>query len=775
MNEYNFSTLNDKDFEILVKDLLNAELDLQLQHFKSGKDQGIDLRFSTSGNSNSVVVQVKHYLASGYSQLKSTLKTKELDKIKKLEPQRYIIATSIPLSAVQKDEIRKLLSPYILTSNDIFGQEDLNGFILKHPQIEKNHFKLWFSSTTVINAILNNAIEGRTKYLIEKIKNHVKFYVVTEKLDEANNILLNEKLLLITGQPGIGKTTLAELLIFEKAYENYQVYQVENISEAETMISLDDKQLQLFYFDDFLGANYYEIVNAHKTETQLTRFVERIISTPNKYIVLTTRTVILNQAVEKYEKIGRSSLSSNQFELKLNDYNSYEKALILYNHIFFRGLKSELHEKILENRFYTKIISHRNYTPRIIEFITDANQTKHLKVENYQEFILLNLNNPKEIWRSSFNNQISYLDKCLLMTLFTFEKSVLEHTLSEAFEERLQFEKNQHNQIINTNQFHDSIKTLLNGFITSNLHSKNELIREYLFINPSLTDFLLAYVSESELELRAIASSIKYVEQLNRFSPAKALITLDSNAEMLIRDRIDNGKIQILESKSKYFTDNNKHSIYSEVLCKYCPSVNKDKILLQHFSSITFDESWYSIIERISFVLYNLGDSPQTIQYIKDNFLKIAEKFILSIDNLDMIGEIPDIFKLYNQNYIDYTESEEGMENLLHVVNVILSNTEESIKDQYKSQVTRLDDVPDYYDEIESVKKDLNVVLFPNTYMDFDFDYEIDEEFWIEHIHDNLRSDDYNYDREYKHRPSSEEISGFMTEKDMIDDLFSGE
>ncbi len=86
MNNYNFSTLNDKEFEQIAKDLLNAKYNLGLQNFKVGKDKGTDLRFSTSNNNNSIIVQAKHYIGSGYAQLKSTLLRKELGKVKKLLP-----------------------------------------------------------------------------------------------------------------------------------------------------------------------------------------------------------------------------------------------------------------------------------------------------------------------------------------------------------------------------------------------------------------------------------------------------------------------------------------------------------------------------------------------------------------------------------------------------------------------------------------------------------------------------------------------------------------
>ena len=94
MNNYDFSTLNDKEFEELTKDLLNSELKLDLRSFPRGRDKGIDLRKSTDLNKNYIVVQVKHFINSKYSLLKTKLFNEELEKVKKLNPDRYLIATS---------------------------------------------------------------------------------------------------------------------------------------------------------------------------------------------------------------------------------------------------------------------------------------------------------------------------------------------------------------------------------------------------------------------------------------------------------------------------------------------------------------------------------------------------------------------------------------------------------------------------------------------------------------------------------------------------------
>lgn len=774
MNNYNFSTLNDKEFEQLAKDLLNAKFNLGLQDFKVGKDKGTDLRFSTSQNNNSIVVQVKHYIGSGFAQIKHTLLRKELTKIKNLKPDRYIVVTSLPLSSIQKDEIKTILSPFVLTSNDIIGQEDLNGYLADYKEIEKNYFKLWFSSINIFNSIINNAVEGRTRYLLEQIKNKIPFYVVTKKLDDANKILQKEKLLLITGQPGIGKTTLAEIILFERAKNGHKIYKVENISEAENIISPNDEEKQLFYFDDFLGANYFEIVNAQKTETQLTSFVERIKSTPNKYLILTTRTIILNYAFEKYEKISNSKLSNRQFEIKLTDYTKYEKALILYNHIYFKRIREDLFNSIIYDKFYKKIISHKNYTPRIIEFITDSSKIEKFDTEKYLQFILNNLNNPKEIWRYSFNNQIDYYDRCLLLTLFSFESYPFESKLLKAFESRLQYEKKEHNQIISSNQFHESIKILLNGFISSNLYNTNPPVREYVFINPSLTDFLIGHVSDSFPERKSIISSLVFIDQLNRFNPEKKLIPLEKDLQSIICDKISNLTIHIQDSNSKLFTPNQGHAIFMEALCKYCQLVDIDIVVLTHFKQLSFSENWGNILDKIEYVLLQLNNSPQTFAFIKENFVSIVKKMIECITEYDNAKQIPILFNKYNHNFKEYSETDEGYQNLISLIESVLQSSEEYLKFERQNEVKNIDEILSHYDDLHELENELKKDLFPTITLKYNFRVEFDEFYWKDKIEENLINAERNnkIEKDYDNDFYRKKIFESYNEDNAVDDLF---
>ena len=134
MADYDFTfCLSPLDFELLSKDLLEAELGIQLKSFSEGRDKGIDLRYSpvcgakypafalaglgAPQKRRELIVQCKRY--SSFANLKSQLKNKELEKIIKLNPTRYVLATSASLSPQQVDELKSLLAPFVRSTGDI--------------------------------------------------------------------------------------------------------------------------------------------------------------------------------------------------------------------------------------------------------------------------------------------------------------------------------------------------------------------------------------------------------------------------------------------------------------------------------------------------------------------------------------------------------------------------------------------------------------------------------------------------------------------------------
>ncbi|NVO10964.1 MAG: restriction endonuclease [Bacteroidales bacterium] len=479
---YDFSTLNDKDFEELARDLLSKKLQMYFQSFKIGKDKGIDLRYSTTENENKIIVQVKHYRGSKFSNLISVLKNEELEKISKLNPERYIIVTSLPLNPIEKEKIKDILSPYIVSTSDIYGKENINSLISEFPEIEEKYYKLWLSSTIVLNRVLKNGIKGRSEFAESEIVEKIRIFVANKEYDKAVNILNLKHFILITGAPGIGKTILANMLTYQLLAKDFELVYVTDIKEADDAYGQEKKQL--FYFDDFLGSTTLDLKSSRNVDTLIVNFIERVKKDKQKRLILTCRTTLLNQAKENSEKLDNSKIDIAKYEVKIEDYSKLEKAKILYNHIYFSNLTDDLKKTFFKNEFYWKVIKHRNYNPRIIEFFTDTDRIEH--EISYEKLIINFLDYPEKIWKHSFERQISEASRIFLSTMFSLSGRYIisEERLKEVFDNRINYEIRNNNFTKANNLFNSTIKELQNAFIkhTLRIYDHNYKTSEFFIL-----------------------------------------------------------------------------------------------------------------------------------------------------------------------------------------------------------------------------------------------------------------------------------------------------
>ncbi|MCK5354454.1 MAG: restriction endonuclease [Methyloprofundus sp.] len=120
MTDYDFRSLNDKEFESLSIDILSCHLNTHVERFKSGRDGGVDGRCFTPNNGE-VIIQCKHWVKSGLPALLRSIEKTEAAKVRKLKPKRYIFVTSLELSRENKIKMKGLLSPFVLSDSDILG------------------------------------------------------------------------------------------------------------------------------------------------------------------------------------------------------------------------------------------------------------------------------------------------------------------------------------------------------------------------------------------------------------------------------------------------------------------------------------------------------------------------------------------------------------------------------------------------------------------------------------------------------------------------------
>ena len=507
MSEYDFSKLNDKEFESLSLDLISKLEGTRIERFKPGKDSGVDGRFFAPTGSE-VVIQCKHWLKSGLPALIRELKATEADRVRKLNPEKYIFVTSLRLSRHNKKTIKSIFSPYIKLESDVFGNEDLNDLLSKHKEIEEKHYKLWLSSANVLRAIVNAAVVGRSAYKLEEVSDFSAKYVRTTAHNQALDKLEKLRSIIITGEPGIGKTTLADHLCLHYVIDGYELcYIEESISEAESLI--DKERKQIFYFDDFLGRNYLLALDRHE-DSHVINFIKRIGKTKGKRFILTSRSTVLNQGKRLSELFNIENIDRNEYELTIKRLSALEKAKILYNHIWFGGLDEKYVDELYIDKRYKQVINHDNYNPRLVSFVTDAHKVADIQPKSYWQYIEQTLENPSDIWGHVYDNQLDCHGKYLACIVSFNGREIGEENLKKAFLHVVNRDELKYGY----SDFVASAK-LATGAVINRTISNVDNSAGYDLFNPALGDYLLHRFAKDENALYLIFESLDTLGSLN--------------------------------------------------------------------------------------------------------------------------------------------------------------------------------------------------------------------------------------------------------------------
>ncbi|RQO77799.1 hypothetical protein DBR40_07435 [Pedobacter sp. KBW01] len=545
MLDYDFLNLSPIEFEVLTRDVLQLHLGVQLESFGQGKDSGIDLRYAKGSG---LVIQCKRY--TDFSVLLQALK-KEIKTVEKLAPKRYILVTSVSMLPERKRKIAELFSPYILGPEDIFGREDLNNLLTQYPQVEKANFKLWLSSTTVLEKILGSQIINQSSFALEDIRSKVNIYVQNDSFPEASKILAENRYVIISGIPGIGKTTLAEVLVFDALARGYEefIYLSEGI--AEGFRSYREGRKQIFLFDDFLGSNFLERNIGTNEEKQILKFIARIQQAPDKLLIFTTREYILMQASVIFEKFDQVAFVKTI--LDLSKYTTMVRARILYNHLFFHQIPYAYISEIIRQDYLMSFINHDNYNPRIIEYVANSRLWEKYSPKEFPTAMLEVFESPFKVWEHAFEYQISEECRAVLLCLLIADTSPeYEQVFSQV---QIYTEKFSKNGKMSRSEFKRAIKELDNSFIMVHRNKETVFLR---FHNPSINDFLVAYLQADEhIQIQLISAGQQLRAMVEFFSTkgsfSKNRLNVSDNVKAVLETRIIRDFDVLLAPRTFYF------------------------------------------------------------------------------------------------------------------------------------------------------------------------------------------------------------------------------
>lgn len=502
MPSYDFKNLSPLDFEILSRDLLQTHLNITLESFKSGPDQGVDFRYALS-KKDSIIVQCKRYGESGFTKLFSDLNGKELEKVKKLKPKRYVLSTSVPLNKNQKDKLKKALAPFVKTTGDIFGASDLNNLLGKYEDIETKTFKLWLPSLPVLEKVMHGGLKTFSRESLRAIKDKAKLFVANKSFDDVLEKLKTGNYCIIAGIPGIGKTILAEMIGLYYRRHGFDFIRITNVAEA---FELDtEKRRRFIYFDDFLGVTSFGENSGRNDEQKLIVLINSIKNSKVSKMLMTTREYILAQACQKSEKLDDLRPSLNEYVVDLSKYTRKIRAQILYNHLYFSNLSITYRKALLKHKTYLQIVDHPNYSPRIIEYMTKDERPSEIPPETYATEFIAKLNTPLKIWESAFTKHITPKSRELLLVLLSLPSELCISDLEIAAKRFSGLEGR---------EFHKSLHELDGTFLVSEKKMGQHLIK---FHNPSIRDYVKEYAAGELGVLNRILSQAAFWEQISWF------------------------------------------------------------------------------------------------------------------------------------------------------------------------------------------------------------------------------------------------------------------
>lgn len=475
--------LSPPDFEDLCRDILQAETGQRFSAFGAGSDGGVDGRHSKGPKST--ILQCKHYTNSTFSQLKSAL-TKEVPKIDLLKPSRYIFLTSQSLTPARSDELADVLADRLKHPEDIWGAEDIEAALKRHPDIEKSHLKLWMSSTAVLEKVLQSGLEAHTAATKAEILDELRVYVRNASFDAAFEKLEKHRVLVVSGPPGVGKTTLAKMLTYQYLNDDWQFCAIRSLDDG--FAKLDEEKPTIFFFDDFLGQIELNRQALVQRDGQLARFVKRVRTSKNSRFILTTRAHIFEEARRLSDHMDESRFQLSKYLLDVGQYTRSIKARILFNHLAASDLSSDHIEALLQGDWLKKIVDHPNYNPRLIAHVA-AECPGDLEASDYPTFAYKVLENPALIWAKAYRSLSMRCQNLLVALYFGDQYSQSIKALSENFNAIHNKICEQYSQPSKPEDFEESLKTLESGFVAIS----GQQVR---FVNPSVRDFLKEHLSD---------------------------------------------------------------------------------------------------------------------------------------------------------------------------------------------------------------------------------------------------------------------------------------
>lgn len=498
------------------------------------------------------------------------------------------------------------------------------------------------------------------------------------------------------------------MLLIEYMNNGYEPIKItSDIDEAFKIYN--PTRLQAFYYDDFLGQTGLEAKLNKNEDQRIADFCRLCLRGTRTVFIMTTREYILNQAKATYEKLERSGLDVKKCIVDMSSYALMDRARILYNHLYFRGLPKGYISEVIRERQYLSIVQHKSFNPRVIEWMTDLLSLSNISADEYVKEFISHLDHPAMIWEHAYKYQISEPSKHLLLIVLSLPNIVHLNDCKEAFESLRKKYCDTYGAPRVHNEFNLSLKECEGNFLRIDLASGRQTLQ---FHNPSIRDYLTYFLS-GEIDILKIliqsfivfdqplslwnsfepliANPFKNNEELLMLFQKKLANTLGSDSVRLTRYALHSGAITYVYAK--YSTYDQIRFIVSEEMGSICDDLVEkvNETLVDLFSNLNSVYDWTQIVTLLRalkgvkpdygidvehFLNLTLSVLPNNMSQVAD-YRQLAE---ICNDNEHVYARLKDKFGSYCKRL------EDGLKDELRYINSVdgIGALEERVSDIQK-------------------------------------------------------------------------------------------
>lgn len=431
---FNFMNIDEIEFEEICKEILERKTGKSFKVFGRGADGGIDIQ---ANDNPKIIGQVKLYINTPQSNTVNKIKS-EINRIKYNEIEEYYIFIGREMSPQNIEEIYEEGKNIIKSKENIFTIKEINELLNKeeYMDIVRQHIKLWICATNILEQINNRNIFLDCEILLDNIKEDVNLFVQTDLYKICQEILDKDRLLLILGMPGIGKTMISKMLVLYYAQKGYSIRysNSRNLDDLKKVLSLDRDRKELIFLDDCLGQRYLEL-HEH-TENDIINLIKYVKKMDNKILLLNSRITIFQEAKTRKYEIGKCIDNRNlQIQvIDIEDISDLEKARIFHHYLLQKHLPEQYIKEIVKYDNYMKIIKNTSYSPRIIDYMTEEKIYSSIQPKDYVEAIQKAFEKSIFVWKDEYENKIDLQDRIFLTILFSIsDYEVDENILKKLF------------------------------------------------------------------------------------------------------------------------------------------------------------------------------------------------------------------------------------------------------------------------------------------------------------------------------------------------------